>query len=97
MKREEIERCFLDAGWRLDGSFSGHLVIGEDGDSSILAHRWVWGVGDPVFELCDGITETTYWVREIPTPERASRLLEEHGGPSGEERGKANARRGSAS
>jgi hypothetical protein len=42
---------------------------------------------DPVYELCDGEREITYWVREIPTPQHAAMLLEEHGGPPEEEWG----------
>ncbi len=85
MTREEIEQGFVDAGWELDGSFSGHLVIGEDGDLCILAHQWTWGTDDPVFELSDG--NVTYWVREIPTPQQAEELLDEYGGPPEEEWG----------
>jgi hypothetical protein len=52
--REEIEQGFVDAGWELDGSFSGYLIVGEDEHLSIIAHRWMWGTDDPVFELSDG-------------------------------------------
>jgi hypothetical protein len=45
------------------------------------------GMDDPVYELCDGEREITYWVREIPTPRHAAMLLREHGGPPKEERG----------
>ena len=51
MNRKGIEWGFVDAGWELDGGFSGYLIIGEDGDQSILAHQWVWGTEDPMFEL----------------------------------------------
>ncbi len=88
MTKEHIERSFVEAGWELDGGFSDHLVIGEDHHLSILAPRWVWEADDPVFELCDGEEETSYWVKEILTPQRAAKLLEEHGGPPEEERGK---------
>ena len=88
MTREEIERAMEEAGWRLDGSFAEHLVIGYEGRVSILAHRWVWELDDPVFELCDELEDRTYWVHEIPMPRRAAELLEEHGGPPEEERGK---------
>jgi hypothetical protein len=76
-----------DAGWRLDGSFAEHMVVGYDDRASILAYRWAWELDDPVFELCDNLGEVTYWVREIPTSQQAVELLEEHGGPSEEERG----------
>ncbi len=87
MTREEIEQSFVDAGWELDGGFSEHLLVGEDGDLSILAPRWVWGIDDPVFELCDGERDLTFWVSVIPSPRQAAGLLEEHGGPPEEERG----------
>ncbi len=80
MTEEEIEQGFVDAGWELDSGFSGYLIIGENGDQSILAHRWAWGTEDTVFEL-------SYWVRAIPTPQQAGQLLEEYGCSSEEERG----------
>jgi hypothetical protein len=85
--QQEIEQAFVDAGWELDGSFSDYLLVGEDGDLSILVPQWAWEIDDPLYELCDGVRETTYWVREIPTPQHAAMLLEEHGGPPEEERG----------
>ena len=87
MTQEEIEQGFVDAGWKLDGSFSEHLIVGEDGVLSILAPQWTWGSDDPVYELCDGERNVTYWVQEIPTPRQAALLLEEHGGPPEEELG----------
>jgi hypothetical protein len=90
MTREDIEQAFLDAGWQLDDGFAEHLVIGHDNDSlSILAHAWAWQTDDPFFELCDhrGEEDITYWVREIPTPQRAAELLMEYGGPPEEEQG----------
>ena len=90
MIREEIEQTFVTADWQIDGSFDQHLLVGhDDAHLSILAHGWVWGTDDPIFELCDheGEEDITYWVREIPTPERAAELLREHGGPVEEERG----------
>ena len=87
MSREEIEQAIEGAGWELDGGFSGHLIVGEDENLFILAHRWVWEIDDPVFELCDGERNLTYWVRVVPTPRQAAVLLEEHGGPPEEERG----------
>jgi len=90
MTREEIEQAFLGAGWQLDGGFAEHLIVGYDNDRlSILAHSWAWETDDPFFELCDhrGEEDITYWVREIPTPQRAAHLLAECGGPVEEERG----------
>jgi hypothetical protein len=87
MTKEEIEQAIEGAGWELDGSFSGHLIVGNDGDLSILAPWWVWGSDDPVFELCDEERNLSYWVRVVPTPRQAAELLEEYGGPPEEERG----------
>ena len=101
MTKEEIEQAFVDAGWQLDEGFAEHLVIGGDNDSlSILAHAWAWQTDDPLFELCDhrGEEDITYWVREIPTPQRAAELLMGDGGSPDEERGNPyNGTRGHAS
>jgi hypothetical protein len=82
--REEIEQGFLSAGWEMAGR-SHRTVVGVGDRVSIQAPRWVWGANDHVFELSYG--NTSYWVREIPTPYQATKLLEEHGGPREEERG----------
>lgn len=80
MRREEIEQRFTNAGWELDGSFRDHLVIGFSGDSiSLLAHKEWWGVDNPLLEILDHEEMTNYWVREMPTPEQAQELLQEHG------------------
>jgi hypothetical protein len=82
VRREEIEQKFLDAGWDLDGSFEDYLLIGHDDERiSLLAHREHWGTDDPLFELLDHEEMTTYWVNEVPTPQQAARLLQEHGKP----------------
>ena len=54
-------------------------MVGEDRHLSILASQWAPVSDAPAFELCDGEREVTYWVKEIPTPQRAAELLEEHG------------------
>jgi hypothetical protein len=87
MTREDIEQGFIDAGWELDGGFSGHLLIGEDDNLSIVAPQWTWETDEPVFELCDQEKNVSYWVREIPTPRQAALILDEHGGPPEDERG----------
>jgi hypothetical protein len=87
MTRKEIEQAIEAAGWRVDEGFSTHLLVGNDSTVSILAHQWVWGTDDPVFEISDEQTDLTYWVREIPTPHRAAQLIEEHGRPADEEHG----------
>ena len=80
--REEIEQRFVNAGWDLDGSFEDHLLIGHDGHRlSLLAHREFWGTDQPIFELLDHEEMTTYWVQEVPTPQQALQLLQEHGQP----------------
>jgi hypothetical protein len=80
--REEIEQLFLDAGWELDGSFEGYLLIGHNGERhSLLAHREYWETDNPAFELLDHEQMTTYWVDEVPTPHQATELLREHGQP----------------
>jgi hypothetical protein len=77
---EAIEQRFASAGWEIDGSFSEYLIIGYNGDSlSILAHREGWETEDPVFELLDHERNLTYEVQEIPTPQQAGKLLQEHG------------------
>ena len=80
MRPEEIEQRFSEAGWELDGAFSGYLVVGYREDNlSILAHKEAWQTDDPVLELIDHERNLTYRVQEIPTPERAAKLLQEHG------------------
>jgi hypothetical protein len=83
--QEDIEQGLADAGWELDGSFWGHLIIGYDGDLSILIDLRSWDGNYPAYELYDALRHLSYWVKEIPTPERAARLLKEHGEPSKEE------------
>ena len=79
MKRDEIERRFLEAGWELDGSFEDYLLIGHDGERiSLLAHREHWGTDNPIFEILDHEEMTTCWVYEVPTPHQSTRLLQDH-------------------
>ena len=81
--RDEIKQSFANAGCELDGSFPEHLIIGFSGNEvSILAHKETWGSEDPVFEILDHERMFTYWVREIPTPQRAAELLMEYGRPA---------------
>ncbi len=80
MHREQIKQSFANIGWDLDGSFEDLLVIGYSGDGiSILAHKEAWGTEDPFFEILDHERMLTYWVKEVPTPQQAQELLEEHG------------------
>ena len=56
------------------------MLIGHDGERvSILAHRELWGTDELTFELLDHEQMATYWVEEVPNPQQAAQLLEEHG------------------
>ena len=60
MTRDEIEQAMEAAGWQIDEGFSAHLLVGNNSIVSILAHKWVWGSDDPVFELSNEETGLTY-------------------------------------
>ena len=62
-----------------DGSCSEHLAIGGSEDSWVLVHRSTWETYEPAYELHDVERNVSCWVHEVPTPERAAMLLEEHG------------------
>jgi hypothetical protein len=81
VNKQAIEQSFTRAGWQLDGSFSEYLAIGHNGDSlSILAYaQEAREPEDPVFELIDHERNLTYGIQEIPSPQRAAHLLQEHG------------------
>jgi hypothetical protein len=79
VNREELEHRLARAGWNLDGSFSGYLLIGYTDDLSLLAPEEAYETHDPTFEIIDHERNATYWIREIPTPQQARQLLEEHG------------------
>lgn len=79
LSKDKIDRELADAGWSTDGTFSEHLSIGESGDLCVLVHRSTWETDEPAYELYDVDKHLSYWVHEIPTPERAAVLLEEHG------------------
>ena len=83
--KDRIDRDLAAAGWEPDGTFSDHLSIGESDNLCILAHRITWETDEPAYELYDVGRHVSYWVHEIPTPERAAELSEEHGEPSEEE------------
>ena len=82
---KELEQRIASAGWQIDDSFMGYLVIGNDGSSnnnvSIVAYLDGWDSDDPLFELLDHEGDSTYWVREVPTPQQAVEILKEHGKP----------------
>ena len=83
--KDKIDRELAEAGWEPDGTFSDHLAIGESGYLCILVHRSTWETDEPTYELYDAGRHVSYWVHQVPTPERAAVLLEEHGEPSEEE------------
>jgi hypothetical protein len=83
--KDTVDRELAEAGWSTDGTFAEHLTIGESGDLCLLVHRSTWETDEPAYELYDAGRHVSYWVHEIPTPERAATLLEEHGEPAEEE------------
>ena len=82
---KELEQRIASAGWQIDDSFLGYLVIGNDGSSnndvSVVAYLDGWNSDDPLFELLDHERDVAYWVREVPTPQQAAKMLQEHGKP----------------
>jgi hypothetical protein len=83
--KDRVDRELANAGWSTDGSFSEHLSIGNSGELCVLVHRSTWETDEPSYELYDVDKHVSFWVHEIPTPERAAALLEEHGEPPEEE------------
>ncbi len=81
MTQEEIERDFTAAGWKIAGRSSRHLLVGKDGDLSILAYDFLARTDDPAFQLADTERGLTRWVRTIPSPRIAAVLLERDGEP----------------
>ena len=79
-----LHQELVSAGWEVDGSFSEHLVLGNAGDLCVIVPRWVARTDDPLYELYDVERNVSYWVREVPTPQKAGLLLQEHGKPSEE-------------
>ena len=80
MNREAIEQRFTRAGWEIDSSFSEYLIIGSNSNSlSILAYAQAREPEDSIFELIDHERNLTYGVQQIPSPQRAGKLLQEHG------------------
>ena len=70
MNREELEQRLARAGWNLDGSFSGYLLIGYTDDLSVLVPEEACETNDPIFEIIEHERNATYWVREILPPSR---------------------------
>ena len=80
--KTKIDRELAEAGWETDGGFSEHLAIGGSGGLCVLVHRSTWETDEPAYELYDAGRHVSYWTHEVSTPERATKLLEEHGEPS---------------
>jgi hypothetical protein len=87
--REEVERAFADAGWQVGGGFfeSRMSVVGLRSGLMIIAYESELKSETPLFELVDFERCLTYWVRVVPTPGIAAKLLWEQGGLPAEERG----------
>ncbi len=83
--KDKVDQELADAGWEPDGTFSEYLAIGNSDDLCVLVHRSTLETDDPVYELYDVGQHVSYWVHEVPTPERAVVLLKEHGEPPEEE------------
>jgi hypothetical protein len=86
LSEEEVEQGFVGAGWEVAGS-SRYPLVGVAEGLSLTAHEQYAKIDDPVFELVDSRLVSSYWVREIPTPDQAAKLLKEHSGPPEQERG----------
>jgi hypothetical protein len=52
--KEDIERTLIEARWKLDDGFSGHLMIDEDHATCRAWCQVAWAARDPAFELRDG-------------------------------------------
>jgi hypothetical protein len=74
--RTGFRHCRMGAGRQLLQA-PDHFVD----DLSIIAYSQTWESQNPKFQLCDHENDLSYWVGEIPTPERAAELLAEHGEP----------------
>ncbi len=83
--KDRMDRELEEAGWETNGTFAEQLTIGESGDLCVLVHRSTLETDEPTYELYDAGRDISFWVREVPTPERAAALLEEHGKPPEEE------------
>ncbi len=83
--KDKVDQELADAGWEPDGTFSEYLAIGNSDDLCVLVHRSTWETDEPAYELYNAGQHVSYWVHEVPTPERAAVLLKEHGEPPEEE------------
>ena len=78
------------AGWVIESGFSEQLIVGNAGNLCILLPERSWQGTDTEYELYDVEKNVARWVRAMPTPYYAARLLQECGQtPAVEERGKS--------
>ena len=82
MEREAIEQEVMRTGWEVNYGFSGHLIIGNADDLSILTPSLDWRSAAPEYELYDAQRNIACRVERVPTPLQARMLLEEHGEPA---------------
>ena len=94
MDRVALEMQVASAGWVIESGFSEQLIIGNAGDLCILLPEHSWQGTDTEYELYDVQKNVACWVRAIPTPYYAARLLKECGQtPAVEERPKTTKRK----
>ena len=94
MDRAALEREVASAGWVIDSGFSEQLIIGNAGDLCILLPEHSWQGTDTEYELYDVQKNVACWVRAIPTPFSAARLLQACGQtPAVKERAKTTQRK----
>lgn len=87
---DDIGEILEEKGWGSSG-FVGHYggggmppLLGECGDHCIVFFKRDAGTGECWFELRDKVRRRMVFVhgtQNIPTPERAAKLLADHGGP----------------
>ena len=88
MVKERQAQGVANTSVDVEGIYPEPLAIGDDGDLNVSVRSWTWGSGGPEYELHDAEKNVSYWVLEMPSPQKAAELLREHGGPPEEERGK---------
>lgn len=91
MMAETLRQAFEAAGWEAGNPIGEEeaerlemVVRGEAGRYTIMAHRSVLVLEDPVLEICDKDLYRVAWVRRVPTPDRAAELIAKYGAPAGE-------------
>jgi hypothetical protein len=86
---DNIRETFEDKGWKytLDGRDENEVVplLAEAGEYCIVFFERDAGTGECWFELRDRVRRQVVFIqgaRNIPTPERAAKLLTDHGASS---------------